>query len=217
MKGSILGKFAVATFLVALVDLGFLNWWVVKKDKELSTQQAVQVREVEQEELKNGNDDQENEDIKVESSPSPEVGTEAKEDLKVSNSTKVEPVVQTAQKEIFIPLGSSTTKSGIYVDLWGLEVTIDPSKYTAIDSIYFEAALSVDGGNGRAWAQLYVVDDKNPLIESQISNPTSTPTLKSSGKIPIPTSSKTFRVQAKTELTDYTANVNNTRIKITLK
>src|SRR3989344_3696908 len=137
--------------------------------------------------------------------------------VKVSTVNRTETVVQTSQKEIFIPLGSSSTKSNSYAELAGLEVTIDPSKYWAIDSMIFEASLWVDGGNGRAWAQLYVVDDKNPLIESQISNPTSTPTIKTSGNIPIPGGAKSYRVQAKTELTDYAAHVDNARLKITLK
>lgn len=214
----ILGKIGLAILVVALVDLAVLNYWIVKKDKQLVAIQTNQVRDLETVDKQDTSvETKETETLADKASPSLEADSEVDKSVKVSTNTKTEPVVQTAQKEIFITLGSGSTKSNSYAELAGLEVTIDPSKYSAIDSIIFEASLWVDGGNGRAWAQLYVVDDKNPLIESQISNPTSTGVLKSSGKIPIPNASKTFRVQAKTELVEYVAHVENARMKITLK
>lgn len=213
----ILGKISFAIIVIALVDLGFLNYWIVKNDKKLSNLQPTALATPSASGQKSGSDVVDR-DVEAESpllSPSPvEISSASKS---IPASVKNETVVQNAQKEIFIPLGSSSTKSNSYTDLSGLEVKIDPGKYTSIDSIVFEAAISVDGGNGRAWAQLYVVDDKNPLIESQISNPTSTPTIKTSGNIPIPGGAKSYRVQAKTELTDYAAHVDNARLKITLK
>lgn len=218
-SAKILGKIGIAILAVALVDLGFLNYWIVKKDKELETIQISQARNLkainEQESANLAK--QEPEIAQENASPSPDASLEGNKAVKVSTEVKKETVVQTAQKEIFITLGSGSIKSESYAELSGLEVTIDPAKYSTIDSIVFEASLWVDGGNGRAWAQLYVVDDKNPLIESQISNPTSTGVLRSSGKIPIPNASKTFRVQAKTELVEYAAHVDNARLKITLR
>ena len=219
-SGRIFGKIGFAILAIALFDIGFLNYWVVKNDKLISNFESFisqsRTADVGQDQKADAQTVKTEEQEDATSSPSP--GASADTDVvKVMTTTKIETVVQTAQKEIFIPLGTGSTKSYSYVELAGLEVAIDPSKYSGIDSIVFEASLWVDGGNGRAWAELYVVDDKNPLIESQISNPTSTGVLKSSGKIPIPNASKTFRVQAKTDLVDYAAHVENARIKITLK
>ena len=206
----ILGKLGLSILAISLVDLLFLNWWVYQDDKLKVKNENIGERIIERELLPVASP-------LLSPTPSPKADTDIQKDVKVSTVNRTETVVQTSQKEIFIPLGSSSTKSNSYAELAGLEVTIDPSKYWAIDSMIFEASLWVDGGNGRAWAQLYVVDDKNPLIESQVSNPTSGGVLKSSGKIPIPSTSKTFRVQAKTDLVDYAAHVENARIKITLR
>jgi len=206
----ILGKLGLSILAISLFDLLFLNWWVYRYDKLKVKNENVQQRVIER-------DLSPSPTPVLSPAPSPAADNNVEKDVKVSTVNRTETVVQTSQKEIFIPLGSSSTKSNSYAELAGLEVTIDPSKYWAIDSMIFEASLWVDGGNGRAWAQLYVVDDKNPLIESQVSNPTSSGVLKSSGKIPIPSASKTFRVQAKTDLVDYAAHVENARIKITLR
>ena len=60
-------------------------------------------------------------------------------------------------------------------------------------------------------------NEKNPLIESQISGTAGTGEVKASGKIPFPSGAKTYRIQAKTDITDFAAHVENARLKITLK
>lgn len=217
--GSILSKIVIAIFLVALLDLVFINWWLLHK----STNEAVvgQVAEV----VKNQNGSVAGSPTPVPSPTPVEKAVEKNISLETDQKTASSPVpspagqtvVQNANKEIFIPMGSGQTKSGVFVDLSGVEITIDSSKYTDIDYVVFEASIWVEGGNGRAWAQVKNVNDNNPFIESQITNPTSTPTLKSSGRIPIPTGAKTYRVQAKTDLTDYVAHVENAHLKIVLK
>lgn len=210
----ILGKIGFAILAIALVDLFFLNYWVVANNQKITSSLAAASEMRSKKPEPQASSSTASSEESPLPSPSP---VEVAAVQKTSESKKTETVVQTAQKEIFIPMGSASTKSDTYADLLALEVKIDPTKYSNIDSIVFEAALSVDGGNGRAWAQLYVVEDKNPLIESQISNPTSTPTVKTSGNIPYPGSAKTYRVQAKTELVDYAAHVENARLKVTLK
>lgn len=216
----ILAKIGVAILVLALVDLFYLNYWVVKSTK----------LKVESEKLDSGREvgtrpspstvasiDSTSANLPI-LSPSPTqqpAGTSTTTTAKAEK--EVQTVVQTAQKEIFIPIGSGSTKSGEFVDLSGLEVTIDTTKYSAIESVVFEASLYTDGGNGRAWAKLKNISDKNPFIESQISSSSGTGEVKTSGNIPMPTGSKKYGVQAKTDLVDYAAHVENARIKITLK
>lgn len=216
---SILSKIVIAIFLVALADLVFINWWLLNKS---TTEVAVnQVADV----VKNQSESSTGSPIPL-PSPSPtektidrgnSVSQEKIVPSPIPSPATTPTVVQTASKEIFIPMGSGQTKSGDFTDLSGVEISIDSSKYTNIDYVVFEASIWVEGGNGRAWAQVKNVNDNNAFIESQISNPTSTPTFKSSGKIPMPGGSKTFRVQAKTDLADFAAHVENAHLKIVLK
>lgn len=215
--GSIFSKIVIAIFILAVFDLMFINWWVLTRSNS-----AIDIPNLEGQVVQTAQE-----------SPFPTAtpasvvgsadileGTNPEPSASPLPSAKVEEekvVVQTQYKEIFIPLGSGQTTSTTFADLAGAEVSIDTSKYGQIDYVLFEASVWVDGGNGRAWAQVKNVSDNNPFIESQISNPTSTPTLKSSGKVPISAGSKTYRVQAKTELEQYAAHIDNARLKIVLK
>ena len=126
-------------------------------------------------------------------------------------------VVQTAQKEIFIPIGSGSTTSNSYANLSGVQVTIDWSKYSGVESAVFEANIWAVGGNGRAYAQLVNVTDSNPLNESTINSSSGSGEFKVSGKVPISSGVKTYGVRAKPDIVDFAAHVDNARIKITLK
>ncbi len=215
---SILSKLVIAIFLVALADLVFINWWLLNKSSgEAMVSQVADV-------VKNQNGNIASSPIPL-PSPTPvdkpaDYGSNVSKEKIIPSpipSPATPTVVQTANKEIFIPMGSGATKSGSFADLSGVEITIDTSKYSDIDYVVFEASIWVEGGNGRAWAQVKNVNDNNVFIESQISNPTLTPTFRSSGRIPIPAGVKTYRVQAKTDLTDYSAHIDNAHLKIVLK
>lgn len=216
IAGKVVTKITLAIIAIALVDLIFVNWWIVKKESKSDRVKESEIESV-------GDLDT----LLPSPSASPQaVGSPAPQDAKAVTSspspvtavqTTATTVVQTANKEIFISMGSGSTKSKNYADLNGTDVTIDTTKYSAIETITFEASIWVEGGNGRAYAQIYNVDDKNPYIESVISNNVSTPTVKGSGSIPFPSGRKTYRVQAKTDLEQYPAHVENARIKIVLK
>jgi hypothetical protein len=205
----ILSKLIIAIAIVALADLVYLNWWIVQnQNSNLSGQNLEATR-----------------DVSIESSPLvlpspttavfPEPAKEPETKTVVEKQTQT--IIQTAQKEIFIPIGSGSTNSNSYEDLPGLEVTIDTSKYSEIESVVFEASLRVEGGNGRAYAQLKNVSDNNPFFESMISSSSGAGEVKISGNIPIPSGSKKYGVRAKTDITNFAAHVENARIKITLK
>src|SRR3990167_7884133 len=209
---SIIIKIGLAILAVALIDLFFLNYLVFKNQKssQESLQTAVESREI------------------IEPSPSPtEVTTDQPEPSSApppaggTTETKTivekETVVQTAQKEIFIPIGSGSVQKKDCTDVPGLEVTIDTTKYSVIESIVFEATVWPEGGNGRAYARLINISDSNPFVESQISSASNTGELKTSGSIPFPSGSKKYGVQAKSDIENFGAHVENARIKITLK
>lgn len=213
--GRLVSKIAVAIFLIAALDLVFINWWILKRDKQGLASVAV---ETTNNKSVGGSEISDKASASPTAVPTPTVvQTVIQTPNPSAQPVTSQTVIQTASREIFIPMGTGQSNSGIFADIAGTEVTIDTTKYSAIDYVVFEASVWVDGGNGRAWAQIKNVNDNNPLIESQISNPTSTATSKTSGKIPIPSGAKTYIVQAKTDMTDFAAHVGNARLKIVLK
>lgn len=214
----ILAKIGVAILVLALLDLFYLNYWVVRNSKlQMANSKLGDVRDVENSPAPSSSPEAASPAPAEEVATAPEVASDTKEKAAAIGGGNGQTVVQTAQREIFIPIGSGSTKSGTFADIAGLEVTIDTTKYSAIESVVFEASLWADGGNGRAWAKLKNISDKNPFVESQISSVSATGEVKTSGNIPIPSGSKKYGVQAKTDLTDYSTHVDNARIKITLK
>ena len=209
----IFSKLGMAILAVALLDLAFINWVIIKDQNAQNT--ATQESSADKSAGVSAWD-------QIESpTPSPSPETQPKEvgasETKTVIEKETQTIIQTAQKEIFIPMGSGSTNSGTFSDIAGTDVTVDTAKYSQIDSVVFEASIWVTGGNGRAWAQITNVGDKNPLIESQISGTTGTGEVKASGKIPFPSGAKTYRIQAKTDITNFPAHVDNARLKITLK
>lgn len=218
MLGKIGSKIVISLFLIGLVDLVFINWWVFKNKNNNSS-----IVDSATEALK-----QSDRVFEFVDNPSPtpqafpsSLASASPVTKTVETKTVVEKetktVIQTAQKEIFIPLGSGSTNSFSYADIAGSDITIDTSKYSQIDSIVFEASIWVVGGNGRAWAALYNVNDKVNYIESQITHNLGTAAVKTSGKIPFPSGQRTYRIQAKTDIVEFAARVDNARVKITLK
>lgn len=209
----ILAKLSIAIIAIAVVDLLYLNYLVIGS-KNVQTEGRL----ITNTEVPDGVDPSPSPEATVSPSP-PASGSEVKTIVEKETvvEKQTETIVQTAQKEIFIPMGAGSTKSGSFSDLTTTDVTIDTSKYSSISSVVFEASIWVEGGNGAAYAQLYNVNDKTGYFESQISNNTGTAVSKTSGNVPIPSGEKTYRVRAKTDIVEFAAQVSNARIKITLK
>ena len=214
----ILAKIGIAILAVALADLLFVNYWLIKTENlkgEPVSENGIQLSRV---------IDPKSESSPLSlpsSSPSPTKSSSAQPSPIVKTETVIEKqtqtIIQTAQKELFIPIGSGFTKSNSYEDLAGLEVTIDTSKYSAIDSIVFEASLWVEDGNGKMYAQLYNWTDKHPVWLSEITTVSAKGILTTSQKINLEKGSRVYKIQAKTDLSNFAAHVENARIKITLR
>lgn len=209
MSTGFITKVGVAIIVLALADLLFLNYWVVKQGQVIKDQRAVEQITIAS--------PSPTDSASVEPSPLASPSTETKIVEKTVVEKESQTIVQTAQKEIFIPMGSGSTKSREFADLISTDLTVDTSKYANVESIVFEASIWVEGGNGAAYAQLYNVDDKVGYFESQISNNVGSAVVKASGNLTLPNGKKTYRVRAKTDIVEFAAQVSNARIKITLK
>lgn len=103
-------------------------------------------------------------------------------------------------KEYYIPLGTGSTTSTEWIDLPGVEAFVAPDNYRKLKSMYFEAGLLIPTGNGQILARLKNITDNVSLIESEVKYEGSTGKLVSSGKIPLPFSTKLYRVQIRSSI-----------------
>lgn len=216
MLKSILVKIGIAIIVLAFADLVYINYLVLqnnKRDDAILEDQKVP-RQIEQVNIPSTAPDPFSADEKSSLKTEPAAPTPT---TIYQTEVKEKTVIQTAQKEIFIPVGSGSTFKSNYTDLPGVEVTIDSSKYSGIESVVFEASLWVQDGNGKMYAQLYNKTDGRPVWNSEISTNSASGVLTTSPKITLEAGLRTYKVQAKTNLTEYAAHVDNARVKITLK
>lgn len=119
-------------------------------------------------------------------------------------------------KEIYIPLGSSSTKATNWTDATGVEAYVDTNNFSAIKSAIFEASLRIPTANGKVYARLYNVTDQHPVWFSDISTISNTGSLLNSNPITLDQGNRLYRVQLKTDL-GFDSNLDFARIKLILK
>ncbi len=221
LASRILAKTGLAILTLALFDLFFLNWWILtKSDLNVNapqTQPATGKTDVLPSQAPSTDYPSPSSTPIASATPQTSENPPQNATTQTVIQKETQTIIQTPQKEIFIPLGSGSTKSNSFSDLSGVEVSIDTTKYPPIDYMVFQASIWVTGGNGKVWARIINVNDNNPFFESEISSSSATGEYRTSAKIPFVYGPKTYRVQAKTDITDYAANVSNAMIKIVLK
>lgn len=119
---------------------------------------------------------------------------------------------KSATREIYIPIGSGTTKNSTWDGLEGVEINIDTAKYGNIKESYFQVALRIPTANGEVFAKLYNETDKHDVWFSEMSSEGSTAVLKEA-KISLDNGAKLYRVYLKSTL-EAEAVVDLSRIKI---
>lgn len=212
LLSKILVKIGIAIAVIVVLDLIFINYWVLKQSqrvKEPQSQRAIVV----------------NADKNIAASPaitpkpdaSPTPAPTAAPAQATSTQTVVQQTVVQTPQQIFIPIGDGSTTASSYTALPGVQVTIDSSKYPNISSVQFEANVSVTGGNGMAYAQLYDSTQNHPVWYSQLQSNSPTGSLQTSQNITLDSGVNTYVVQAYTALNQYPANVSTARIQINLQ
>ena len=112
-------------------------------------------------------------------------------------------------REIYILLGSGSTKSQEWIDVGG-QVYIDTGAYT-IKEAYFEASLKSNSGS--VWARLINRNESSYVASSEITSNTSAYTLVRSGKIAVPAGNKLYGIQLKSE-TQQEVFVENAKVRL---
>lgn len=213
LLSKILVKMGIAIAAIVVLDLVFINYWVLKQSQRVEPEsQRTMVVKVDKNAATSPTPTP-----KPGSSPTPTPAPTTAPAQTTSTQTVVQQTVVQTPQQIFIPIGDGSTTSNSYATLPGVQVTIDSSKYSGIASIYFEANLSVTGGNGMAYAQLYDITQNHPVWFSQISSNSPAGSLQTSPSINLDPGVNTYVVQAYTTLNQYPANVSTARIQINLQ
>jgi len=100
---------------------------------------------------------------------------------------------QTKTSTLYI--GSGSTDNRDWVLLPSATITIDPSQYSHIKEVRFEAGLSIL--NGEAHARLYDLTTSTPYFATEVSNNTSAGAWQTSDAFQIPNATHQYSVQIK--------------------
>lgn len=116
-------------------------------------------------------------------------------------------------KEQYISLGTGSGYSSDWIDLAGIEATIDTTQYRKIKTVTFDATVSPQTGNGIVWVRLFNATDKHPVWYSDLSMSGAGPVVLTSKPITLDEGKKLYKVQIKTQLS-YPVSVLQSRIHI---
>lgn len=130
--------------------------------------------------------------------------------------TVVQTVAKTSVKEFYVPLGSGSSSSTTWAEINNAEVYFDPGNYGKIKSITFEALMHIPTANGRVYARLYNVDDKNGLVETEIWAEGATGVRVESSPFFLPSARKLYRVQLKSSM-GFEAILDLARLKVVVE
>lgn len=103
-------------------------------------------------------------------------------------------------KDYFIPLGSGTVQSQQWVNVPGVEATVDFGQYQNIQSVLFEASISLPAASQVVSVQLVNVTDNQPVWNSTMSTNGSQSQYLVSQPLIYTTGLKTYQVQMQSQL-----------------
>jgi len=132
------------------------------------------------------------------------------------SSPSAAPLISATVKEVYIPLGTGSTKSQDWEAISGAEAVIDLANYPQIKSIIFEASMRIPTANGQVHAKLYNVTEQHDVWYSEISSEGPVSQREESKEISLASGRKLYRVMMKSTM-GYEAILDSARIKIILK
>lgn len=116
-------------------------------------------------------------------------------------------------QEYYIQLGTGSNATSTWANVGGAAAYIDSSNYGNIQTVTFEASVSIPTGNQIAYVQLYNATDQHPVWFSQVSIQGGTPQLLISQPITLDPGEKLYQVQMMTQL-QYPAILTQSRVHI---
>ncbi len=134
----------------------------------------------------------------------------------VTISSSAFPIQASAVKDYFVPLGSGTNQSSDWMDVPGIQATIDFGQYTNIKEIHFEASVYLPNAGEQVWVRLFNKTDQHPVWFSDVSMNDNSSSYLVSAPIVYDKGAKLYQVQMKTQL-QAVANLVQARIHIILQ
>lgn len=126
-----------------------------------------------------------------------------------------EKYVSKQYRELYITIGSGSSKSPKWDAIEGVEVNIDTNKYPKILEAYFQVSLRIPTANGEVSSKLYNETEKHDVWFSEITNQGSEAKLKEA-KINLSSGPNSYRVYLKSSL-EAEALLDQARIKIIIE
>ncbi len=118
-------------------------------------------------------------------------------------------------RELYITIGSGSSKSSKWDAIEGVEVNIDTNKYPKILESYFQASLRIPTANGEVSSKLYNETEKHDVWFSEITSQGSEAKLKEA-KINLSPGPNSYRVYLKSSL-EADALLDLARIKLIIE
>lgn len=129
----------------------------------------------------------------TQTSPSP---TASSSNPTTNTSTNANPQV----KDYYIPLGSGTVQSQQWVSVPGVQATVDFGDYQNIQSVLFEASISLPAAAQNVSVQLYDATDNQPVWNSTMTTNGASSQYLVSQPLVYETGLKTYQVQMQNQL-----------------
>jgi hypothetical protein len=137
---------------------------------------------------------------------------EQKVGMKTDSAATTKPMATSnTVREATIFLGSGGTDNRDWTIIPSAVATIDSGSYSKIKAVYFEAGLSIVGGE--AHARLYNQTTNSPLYETEVFNNTSSSVWNSAKLVFLPAGSNQFTVQLRSTSGEH-ASLDGARVSI---
>lgn len=118
-------------------------------------------------------------------------------------------------KEFFVPLGSGTNTSSNWTDVPGAQASVDSKSYAKVKEVIFEASITITHGNQTTYIRLFNVTDNNVVWNTEMTHEGSETKLLVSPPLTLPSGSKLYQVQMKSQLGGPTV-LNQSKLHITV-
>lgn len=141
------------------------------------------------------------------------ITTLEKAQSQTTNQTTTTTTTNTNKSPLYIPLGSGSTTAGDWTNITTISISIDPANYAGYTNMQLESSLKVDQ-NGQAFARLGNSDDGTAILNSQISTTSTKDTWVTSSGFQLPAGKKTYVLQLKSLISNFSIYATNARIKV---
>lgn len=132
----------------------------------------------------------------------------------VDMGLSVVPVAEKTRLVSYVPVpGSGETESTDWTDLVGTDFYLSKDDYPGLVSVYFEANMRLENGNGEAFVRLYDTTNSRGVDGSELSTQSQSSVFVSNGPISVWSGNNQYRIQAKS-LTADTTHFESGRLKI---